>query len=251
MVKNKNDKTKLSDWEDGDVFALKIESEECPEYNNRYIIFIHCIIQKEEWKMSRTIKTFKAKITKDNKLPTTKEEIENLEYIKTGFYKYKLEKIKFRKDVKNLIPDKYHFIYSYLFQVKPFKYKIPENLIFLGNFQITPPINEYIPNSPYNRILFTFWKHKYGNVIDDLLKFYEAYNLQKVEIYCKEYQDNFENYEREEIRFYKYMEKLGKVLEGPHGKEIIKAMGIDIENEKRTNNSITYVGGNQKKQKNK
>ena len=47
------------------------------------------------------------------------------------------------------------------------------------------------------------------------------------------------------------MEKLGKVLEGPHGKEIIKAMGIDIENEKRTNNSITYVGGNQKKQKNK
>lgn len=251
MVKIKQDKTKLSNWEEGDIFALKIKSEEYPKYNNRYIIFIHCIIQKEDWKMPRTIKTFRAKITKDNKLPTSKEEIENLEYIKTSTRGYKLEKIKFRKDIKNLTPDKYHFIYSYLFQVKPFKYKIPENLIFLENFQITPPINEYIPNSPYNGILLSFWKHKYSNVIDDLLKFYEIYNLQKADIYSKTYQDNFENYEREEIRFYKYMEKLGKALEGPRGKEIIKAMGIDIENEKRTKNSITYVGEDQKKQKNK
>ena len=44
MVKNKEDKTKLSNWVNNDVFAIKIESEKFPEYNERYIILIQQII---------------------------------------------------------------------------------------------------------------------------------------------------------------------------------------------------------------
>ena len=84
MVKDKNDKTKLSNWEEGDVFALKINSEEHKEYNGKYIILIHTIINKDNWKMTRTTNSFRAKITKDSILPKTKEELEKLEYIKAS-----------------------------------------------------------------------------------------------------------------------------------------------------------------------
>ena len=68
MVKNKEDKTKLSNWVNNDVFAIKIESEKFPEYNERYIILIHSIIEKEGWKTSRTTNNFRAKFDLKQKM---------------------------------------------------------------------------------------------------------------------------------------------------------------------------------------
>lgn len=79
MVKNKNDKSKISNWEEGDVFALKIKSEIYPTFNNQYIIFIHTKVDNENWNMSRTTNLFRAKITVNYELPTTAKEIEKLE----------------------------------------------------------------------------------------------------------------------------------------------------------------------------
>jgi len=247
MVKNKSDKTKLSNWEDGDVFALKIESEKYPKYNNRYIIFIHCIIPKKDWEMSRTTNTFRAKITKDNKLPTSKEEIENLEYIKTSWDKYLFEKTRRKNETKKLKPDQFHLIYKYLFVIKSLKYKLPENIIYIGNFDITPPTNEYIPYSQHHSILYSFWNEKYSKIVEKLLMYYEMLNLKKGEIFTEKKQKNFYKDEQEEILQWKEIEKRMKKID-----KLYKKGRLEISNEKKpTKNSITYVGEDQKKQKNK
>ena len=242
MVKNKNDKTKLSNWEEGDIFALKIKSEKYPEYNNRYIILIHCPIKKEGWQTkSRTINTFRAKITENSVLPSTKEEIEKLEYIKTSTYRYILERNRFPDDTEYLTPDEYH-IYTYLLRIKALKYKIPKNLLYQGNFDVIEPKNEYIPSSQHNGILFSFWKGKYSNVIDYLLDCYEWYNLKKAIFFDKKLQKKYQEQEQKDIQFFKYLKKLQEDIEGPNGKEILKSMGIDIDKEKRTKHNETYVG---------
>ena len=77
----KNDKTKLKNWLAGDVFAYKINSNKYPDYNGRYLIFIKCDIKKEDWVTnSRTTKYFRIKITAKKEIPTSCDEIENLEY---------------------------------------------------------------------------------------------------------------------------------------------------------------------------
>lgn len=242
MVKNKNDKTKLGNWEEGDIFALKINSEKYPEYNNKYIILIHSIISKDGWAMPRTTNSFRAKITKNTQLPTTKKEIEDLEYIKTYAKGYNIVKNKYPKDIENINADKYHFIYTYLLVINSSKFQVPKELIYLGNFGIQNPNNEYIPNSRHDGVLFSFWNEKYSKITEKLLNCYNWYNLKQAKIFSKEFQENFLEYETREIQINIYSKKLIDAIDGPNGKEILKSMGIDIDKEKRTKHSETYVG---------
>ncbi len=61
-------------------------------------------------------------------------------------------------------------------------------------------------------------------------------------IFDKEHQKKFQKQEQKDIQFFKYLKKLQEDIEGPNGKEILKSMGIDIDKEKRTKHSETYVG---------
>ncbi len=246
MVKNKEDKTKLSNWVNNDVFAIKIESEKFPEYNERYIILIHSIIEKEGWKTSRTTNNFRAKLTKANILPKTKDEIDELEYIKTNYYGYLFECNRYPKETQNLKPDKYNYIYTYLFQIWSPKFRIPEDLIYIGNFNIKEPNDEYIPHSQHYGILFELWKNDSDNITDDLIKSYKWFNLKKNTAYSKEIQN--ENLERQkrDLKFYKKLDKLQEEIAGSNGKEILKSLGIDIDKEIKKNNSLTYVGKEEK-----
>ena len=70
---------KRKDWITGDTFALLIKNTKYKEENGKYLIFIYDDYAKDE--LSRSYPVFRVKITKDKKLPQTKEELENLEYI--------------------------------------------------------------------------------------------------------------------------------------------------------------------------
>ena len=70
---------KRKDWITGDTFALLIKNTEYKKENGKYLIFIYDDYAKDE--LSRSYPVFRVKITKDKKLPQTKEELENLEYI--------------------------------------------------------------------------------------------------------------------------------------------------------------------------
>lgn len=242
MVKNKNDKSKISNWEEGDVFALKIKSEIYPTFNNQYIIFIHTKVDNENWNMSRTTNLFRAKITVNYELPTTAKEIEKLEYIKTSADGFLLEKEKNSNEIKKVTPDKYNFIYKYLFKINSIKFKIPRELIYIGNFNLEKPINEYIPDSPFNKVLLCFWQNKYSNVIDDILKKYKLINLKESEYFTEKGQKEFLEKQQQDIFIWKDIKQLQKDLEGSNGEKILNSMGIDIEKEKKVHDFDTYVG---------
>lgn len=246
MVKNKEDKTKLSNWKENDVFALQIQSTEYPKYNGRYIIFIHTIINKEGWEMSRCTNSFRAKITKNKILPKNKEEIEKLEYIKTGWYGFLKESTLFPNDTKNLKMDEYQVIYTYLFLIHSSKFKIPKEIIYLGNYTIKLPENEYIPNSQHHGITYSFWNGEYSKIVDNLLEHYENIHLKKLDLFTKKFQKNFYQEELKEIEFQKNLIKFKKALSAPNGKKILKSLGIDIDKEIKKNNSLTYVGKEEK-----
>lgn len=178
----KNDKTKLKNWLAGDVFAYKINSNKYPDYNGRYLIFIKCDIKKEDWVTnSRTTKYFRIKITSKKEIPASCDEIENLEYIKVDSSSYDLEKFKYPADVAGLIPDKYNIIYVYIMKLWAFKYRIPDDLLYIGNFDITPPENEYIPYYRTHCVPLRIWDDG-KELTDMILKQYEDYNSEKAEI---------------------------------------------------------------------
>ena len=70
---------KRKDWITGDTFALLIKNTEYKKENGKYLIFIYDDYAKDE--LLRSYLVFRVKIAKDKKLPQTKEELENLEYI--------------------------------------------------------------------------------------------------------------------------------------------------------------------------
>ena len=75
------DKTNPWNWEIGDTFYLKLEGLEDEEFNNRYLIFIK--MGEEEYRV-HGLPVFYVKITKNDVLPKTKEEIDRLEFVQTS-----------------------------------------------------------------------------------------------------------------------------------------------------------------------
>lgn len=217
------DKTKIKNWLAGDVFALKINSNKYPDYNGRYLIFIKCDIKKEDWiTNSRTTKYFRIKITAKKEIPTSCDEIENLEYIKADSSSYDLEKFKYPADVAGLIPDKYNLIYVYIMKLWAFKYRIPDDLLYIGNFDITPPENEYIPYYRTHCVPLRIWDDG-KELTDMILKQYEDYNLEKTEINAADMALDFaiQSFAINQMRNHDFS---------------------NIKDDERVDNSLTFVG---------
>ena len=217
MANNKNDKTLKKNWVEGDTFAIKIDRPKS-KYNGRYLILIKHVYGFE---LTRNYVMFRVKLTKGKKIPTTKEEIEKLEYIKTyvepkeaRFLPVKSGKTlqqAFEEDKKNTYQfDEYGFLncYNANFYIKPgfscdeFKY--------IGNFDITPPEDEWIDENSF--WIYFLDKTDEKNYVNKLLKNYEDNNLRKSQKYTEEgCKKSHENYKRMvEIGYFglNYLEKI-------------------------------------------
>lgn len=150
------DKTKKKNWIDGDTFAVKIENHS-KEYDGRYIILIKNSYEKDG-EDSSTL-NFRAKITKSNILPKNEQELNELEYIKTRKMPYierllpiigrhtikeAMEKI----DSKNTFyKDEYGYLTEYIVRLYMKRGIDYSNFIYLGNYNILPPKDEYFTDS--------------------------------------------------------------------------------------------------------
>ena len=79
--------SKRKTWKKWDTFYYKIESEN-EIINNRYLLFVK--VDDTQW-YDKKFPVFRVLITKDNKLPTSFEEVNNLEHVQTSqVYWYKM-----------------------------------------------------------------------------------------------------------------------------------------------------------------
>ena len=181
------------------------------------------------------MKLFRAKLC--DKIPSTKEEIENIDYIKTEWENYDRELFQFPEIVKKLVPDEHNIIYKYIFELYIEENKTLQGLKYIGNYKVSKPPMEYIPNSPHQGVLFCIP----STLVSDLLDSYIGNNLKKNDAYKEEFILNLKETLPEWIESEKRFLKITEALDGPEGKEIMKRMGIDIEKEKQTEKE-TYVG---------
>ncbi|WP_052335625.1 hypothetical protein [Faecalispora jeddahensis] len=177
------------EWKIGDVFAYKLESDLAKE---RGLLGCHLLVQKVDentWHPGHIIPIVYVKITKDDQLPTCAEDFENLEYVQIFFTKYEdrflpidgkqpdediaeKSKMKYKVDDFGFLPQ---FRIGLLNTAKKV---IPSKLIFIKNFPILPPTNEFITHSKFS-IPSVSWK----NFEEKLIDRYCGYNLRQYSIY--------------------------------------------------------------------
>ena len=182
------DKTMKKNWVEGDTFAIKIENAK-PEYNGRYIILI-----KHDFgiKDGKNDIYFWAKLTPDDKIPTTLEEVNALEYIKTEAvpYEARLLPIDYDKTWKQIMeedakktyyPDEYNYLNEYRVHIW-MKRGLPyDEFVYIGNYDVEPPKDEYISEN-----YWTYFLDKEKYFVNKLLLHYENYNLRQSTRYTEE-----------------------------------------------------------------
>lgn len=229
---------KYKKWVQGDTFAIRIKNNE--EYKDRYLILIK--YENPEWDISTNVFSFRAKITKDNVLPKTKEEINALEYIQTRITLFRdrflpysglipfEELIRERSKVK-FYPDENGYLNVYIFSIYfQRKYKeILEEFIYMGNFDLESPYHEYIPFDKHNCAGFYLLDILETRLINN----YEDYNLKKSISYDE---DNLKALNAWGIYTLPSAEEIA---------EILKENNIDITKGSRSDRE-TYVGGEEK-----
>ena len=224
----------IKDIEDGDTFAWKIESEDYPEFNSRYLILTY--YYNENYEESKS-KMFRAKITKDYIIPRDVQDLESLENVITTYniYDFVMEEY---QEAKNVIPDSYGYIYQYTFSIYIDRKTLPKKMLDLGNFSLKDIPNEfYVPEGTRDQESVC-WKYLEDNLLYD----YVLYNQKQFIGYTEEgnkevYKNAYQNAEVQ--KFVKVF--LQKMRSGEQD-NILKKLGIDIENEVPTDDSLTYVG---------
>lgn len=193
------DKRKINNWIENDIFGLQIKNSNYPEYNGKYLILINKEILLQGWVHSKNVKLFHAKIV--DKIPTDLKELETLEYIKTSSCTYLSES--FRNPLIKIEKDKFNYIYTNLFEIKFSSRKIPEEMTYLGNYNLSVPQDEYIPNT-------RFWGTPYYefNHITNVVDLYHELNLKESHIFQEKSQKEIIKKELEEIEFCKQLQKL-------------------------------------------
>lgn len=214
---------KRKDWKEGDIFAIQIKDSKIKEYNGRYLLFIY--IGQDE-KPKRPI--FRVKITKDKKLPSSKEEIEKLDYIIMFVWvieqALKYNDLKYNQLVEKL-QDEYGYLYSYQLIIwTSFKKKMPDDIKYIGNYKLSAPIKEYIPG------IMNIHLYLWEDIIKKMIFNYKHYNL-------NEGNDRFNNevcskWHNQEKFIYELVKGvLNGTIEVSKSEKIIK------------HDTLTYVGG--------
>lgn len=220
---------KRKDWITGDTFALLIKNTEYKKENGKYLIFIYDDYAKDE--LSCSYPVFRVKITKDKKLPQTKEELENLEYVITCVKTVEWELMLSTKDKYQEIidlQDEWGYLYDYKIKIyTTYKSKPAEDLIYLGNFQLTLPKREYFPY-PCNIVLY-LW----DNILERVLQKYHQHNLNESNKYDKEVCKKWHDYD-----------SIGLNVMQTVQKQIEDGTFVYEEDDKpKKRSTLTYVGG--------
>lgn len=230
-------------FKENDIYALEIKNNKS-KYNGRYIIIIKCSVLG--WEKYKNKKNFRFKITKDKRLPKL-EEINDLEYIITHFQhelnKYfpgegiPFEELKAKRDKVKVYPDKYGYLYTCLTEIYFYNKNIPDDLIYIGNKEIDPPLHEYIPFTEYG---YKYQVNSWDNIANNLISKYEDFNLKKSEWYNEEAAERVKNGRIDDIKARIECDRFVKKLEDAG---ILHKL---FEGEERIEDSLTYVGGEDK-----
>ena len=176
-------KRKLKDLKNGEAIAIKIKK---GIHKNKYVILICCKESREEERDFY----FRAKLSK--KLPTTTEEINKLPYIKVRAMHYierylprmgreTYEELVERKKHYVYYPDEYNYLYVYYFTLLFEKGDNLDDIIYLNIYNVERPTDEYVNDSKshYREIIL------FNRLEEDLIEYYENYNLKKAHKYTK------------------------------------------------------------------
>ena len=181
-------------WNVGDVFAYRLTSDLAKE---RGIAGRYFLIQKVDeytWHPGHIVPIVYVKLTKDETLPVTQDEYNQVEYVQTSFTNYEerffpidgrrpeediLEKSKFTYEV-----DEYGFLPEFRIKlVATSKVRPPRDLIFLGNFpDVKPPKKEFVPHAKIN-IHSALWKNHDLTFESVMIEAYYMHNKRELSIY--------------------------------------------------------------------
>ena len=177
----------ICDWKDYDTFAYKLESDYAKEKGlyGRYLIIIKIDVTKTYPKCMSPVVW--VKITKDDKIPKTIEEIDELEFVQLWSYQIKSNLPKFSKNGKILF-DNYGYMPVYrATMLTTSKRMLPNKMIYIGNFRnIISPQYENIFDNKYFCELLLLWKDFENEIIEK----YFDYNKRELRIYTEEYIKN-------------------------------------------------------------
>lgn len=240
MVKN----LQIDKWKIGDTFAFPISKETFPEYEKRghpeylgrYIILI--LTEEERWP-SGEYRFFYVKLTPDNHLPTTKEKIEKLDFVKIEAEQFIYANYEFSEGVKEAIPDEEGFVYQYKLTIF-MKKRADRHLIYLGNFHFSNfPMDEFLVERPMMYgCCFKFLSRS-------VIRYYHLYNLRESRCFEPEYIKNRVDYFPEWVEKKEKHKKFMEAFDTEAAIRYLNSLGIDVENEVQKD-SETYVGGQKK-----
>ena len=184
--------SKRKTWKKWDTFYYKIESEN-EIINNRYLLFVK--VDDTQWYEKYSCPIFRVLITKNDKLPTSFEEVNNLEHVQTSqVYWYKrcdspdLHNMDYYRVIKErcnmkYYPDELNFLKIYPASIVIDSRKnLPDNWHYLGNYPITNfPKDEYVPfyESKIEDNCY-YWKPDGRNDIKRMVQNYLNYNLKSI-----------------------------------------------------------------------
>lgn len=178
----------ICEWKIGDTFAYKLTSDYAKEkgISNRYIIF-HKVSEVRGYP-SEIFPVVFVKITNDDKMPVSKDELDSLEFVQISVLSEwdrarddESDLVKLQREVarqSNIMceRDDFGYIPNYLIAISfTSKRNIPKEMVYLGNFDLHPPKINY-PNEKVQQIL---WKFTEKIIIDR----YVAFNLRNSPLY--------------------------------------------------------------------
>lgn len=187
-------KTYRCQWDFGDVFAYRLESELAQQrgLDGRY--FLIQKIDEVTWHPGHIVPVVYVKITQNSRIPTTAEEYNQLEYVQTSFTRYEERFLPIdmscpeediaEKSKINYQVDDYGFLPQYrAILLNTSKKVIPSKLIYIGNFQnVIRPQKEFIPHSKLNLICIA-WQQFNETFETKMIKKYCGHNLRELCIY--------------------------------------------------------------------
>jgi len=142
----------ITDWKDGDLFAWKVEDSFAETLNGRYFLLYK--IGEVEGENNSVLPLLFVKITNDDKIPETIEEINDCEFIimeemvpASVFRKVQRKEISEEEFHDPLFDRKYKIPDYRYYNLDISKNKIPKNLIYLGNYE-----NIWIPKMNFDEL---------------------------------------------------------------------------------------------------
>ena len=182
-------------WELGDVFAYRLESDLAKARGLYGRYFLVQKIDEDIWYPGHVIPIVYVKITRDVSIPSNVEEYNQLEFVQMWFTKYEdrfwpIDMRRPQEDIAekseiNYQVDEYGFLPQYRAKLlNTSKRVIPAKLIYVGNFASAAwPQKEFIPYSKGN-IVTVPWKQFHETFETKLIKRYCEHNLRELSIYA-------------------------------------------------------------------